>query len=685
MTDAVSERALVLAPVGRDSSVAAAMLAEAGMAAAACPSLADLVRELDGGAGFAIVTEEALATANLLPLSAWIEAQPEWSDLPFILLTRRGGGLERNPAAARHLELLGNVTFLERPFHPTTLISVARSALRARRRQYEARGRLVALREREAALAESEMRFRAITDSIDQMIWSTRPDGHHDYYNQRWYDYTGVPQGTTDGERWNGMFHPDDQERAWSTWRRSLQTGEPYHIEYRLRHRSGEYRWTLGRAHPVRDSEGRIVRWYGTCTEIDAEVKARQTLARSSEALKAEVQDAVAARETALAQLHEAQKLETIGQLTGGVAHDFNNLLTPIIGSLDLLRRRLGNDERAMRLVDGGLQAAGRAATLVQRLLAFARRQDLQPRSVNIAGLLEGMRDLIARSIGPNIEVSIETEPALPAARIDPNQFELAILNLAVNGRDAMPSGGKLRIVADTVEVEERGRLAPGRYVRVAVVDTGVGMDSATLAHAVEPFYSTKGLGKGTGLGLSMVHGLAAQSGGALELTSSPGKGTRAEMWLPIGEGEAAVEGEPEREAPAAVRPSTVLLVDDEELVRLGTADLLQDLGYQVVQAASGPEALRALRDGGVDLLVTDYLMPAMSGVELAHEARRLHPGLPVLLVTGYSDIAEGPGTELPRLTKPFRQLELARRVADLLRPERGGSVVGIKREARDG
>ncbi|HEX2763633.1 MAG TPA: PAS domain-containing protein [Allosphingosinicella sp.] len=682
MIPEISERALVLAPLGRDAAVASAMLGEAGIRAIACATLADLVPELEAGAGFAVVTEEALATADLRPLSQWIESQPEWSDIPFVLLTSRGGGLERNPGAGRYLDVLGNVTFLERPFHPTTLVSVARSALRGRRRQYEARSRLMALREREAALEESEMRFRAITDSIDQMIWSTQPDGFHDYFNQRWYDYTGVPPGSTDGEAWNGMFHPDDQERAWHTWRRSLETGEPYHIEYRLRHRSGEYRWTLGRAHPVRDASGRIVRWYGTCTEIDAEVRARETLARSREMLQTEVEEAVRAREEALARLHEAQKLETIGQLTGGVAHDFNNLLTPIMGSLDLLRRRLGDDERALRLIDGGMQAAGRAATLVQRLLAFARRQDLQPRSVDIARLLDGMRDLIARSIGPTIEVSIETEADLPPARIDPNQFELAVLNLAVNGRDAMPSGGKLRIVADTAEVEEGEALAPGRYVRVAVVDTGVGMDAETLARAVEPFYSTKGVGKGTGLGLSMVHGLAAQSGGTLELTSRPGKGTRAEMWLPIGSRAPSAEAEPAREATPAARPSTILLVDDEDLVRLGTADLLRDLGYRVLLASSGPDALRMLRERDVDLIISDFLMPGMNGVELVYEARRVAPGLPALLVTGYSDIAEGPGLELPRLTKPFRQTDLARRVAELLRSERGATVVDIKSKA---
>jgi PAS domain S-box-containing protein len=677
----LSERALVLAPIGRDAAIASAMLGEAAITADVCGNLPELVGELDKGVGFVVVTEEALRTADLRALAAWIEAQPEWADLPFILLTGRGGGLERNPAAARHLDVLGNVTFLERPFHPTTLVSLARSALRGRRRQYEARARLEALAERERELAEGQARFQAITDSIDQMIWSTRPDGFHDYFNQRWYDYTGVPEGSTDGEAWVGMFHPDDHERAQKIWQRSLETGVPYHIEYRLRHRSGEYRWTLGRAHPVRDARGRIVRWYGTCTDIDAQVRAREVLAQSREALELEVAEAIAERETAVAQLHEAQKLETVGQLTGGVAHDFNNLLTPIMGSLDLLRRSL-SDERALRLIDAALQASHRAATLVQRLLAFARRQDLQPRSVNVAALLEGMRDLISRSIGPTIEVLIESEAELPPARVDPNQFELAILNLAVNARDAMPNGGKLRIAADSVDVTWPARVSPGRYVRIGVVDSGVGMDASTLARAVEPFFSTKGLGKGTGLGLSMVHGLAAQSGGALDLSSTPGKGTRAEIWLPVADTAADIDAEPLATALQAPRAATILLVDDEELVRVGTADLLADLGYQVVQAGSGSEALRLLRQDGFDILVTDYLMPGMNGAELAREARARVPGLPVLLITGYSNIAEGPGMELPRLTKPFRQTDLAQRVADLLQPDRS-NVVSLPKQPK--
>ena len=551
MRDRLSERALMLAPAGRDAGVALAMLNEAKIAGTAFGDANGLVDGLEAGAGFALVTEEALMRVDLHRLSDWINTQPEWSDLPFIVLTQRGG-LERNPAAGRLLELLGNVTFLERPFHPTTLISVARSALRARRRQYEARARLV-----------------------------------------------------------------------------SLQHSE-------------------------------------------------ESLRQVNETLEARVDERTREHERAMAQLHEAQKLETLGQLTGGVAHDFNNLLTPVIGNLDLLRRRFPDDPRAQRLIDGGLLAASRAATLVQRLLAFARRQDLQPRPVAIPALLEGMSDMLARSLGPTINVQIAFTPDLPAARVDPNQLELALLNLAINARDAMPGGGPLRIEASEVDRPGVGALSAGHYIRIVVIDGGLGMDRDTLARAVEPFFSTKGQGKGTGLGLSMVHGLAAQLGGMLALTSAPGQGTTAEILLPT---TTEQPGETEHDSVVlkeAVVRATILLVDDEELVRNGTADMLRDIGYEVLTAASGAEALMLLRSGAeINLLVTDYLMPGMNGVDLVQAAGSVVPGLPALLITGYSNIASGPGAALPRLAKPFRQVDLAARVAELM-VQRAADVVPI-------
>jgi PAS domain S-box-containing protein len=668
----LSERALVLAPRGRDASIAAAMLREAGIAADPCDTLAMLVGELDGGAGFVIVTEEALATADLHPLAAWIADQEEWSDLPFVLLTSRGGGLERNPAAGRFLELLGNVTFLERPFHPTTLVSLARSALRGRRRQYEARARL-------RALHESERQFRSLANSIPTLCWMAHPNGSIFWYNRQWYEYTGTTSADMEGWGWQAVHDAAVLPLVIERWNHSIATGEPFEMVFPLRSASGEFRTFLTRVQPVRDAGGAIVQWFGTNTDVTDQMRAEEALQALNAELAARVEQAVEERAVAMAQLHEAQKLETLGQLTGGVAHDFNNLLTPITGALDLLnRRQSGGDPRTARLISGALQSAERAKTLVQRLLGFARRQSLQTRAVDLAPLIDTMRDLVASSVGPGVEMRIAASADLPPALIDPNQLELAVLNLCVNARDAMPNGGVLTIALEQVIVGPRSspRLTPGAYLRLSVIDTGVGMDDATLARAIEPFYSTKEVGRGTGLGLSMVHGLAGQLGGAFVLSSSPGEGTRADLYLP-----AARDGSAARlvEAPSIVaipsEPRSILLVDDEDLVRTGTAEMLRDLGHEVAEAAGGAEALRLLRAGlQVDVVITDYLMPQMDGAELVRRIREERPGVPALVITGYA--GGNLDLQLPQLAKPFRQADIASALQKLL--DEPGKVVRL-------
>jgi nitrogen-specific signal transduction histidine kinase/CheY-like chemotaxis protein len=386
-----------------------------------------------------------------------------------------------------------------------------------------------------------------------------------------------------------------------------------------------------------------------------------------NDTLESRVIERTAELEKAHEQLRQSQKLEAMGQLTGGVAHDFNNLLTPIIGSLDMLQRKTTVSEREQRLVNGALKSAEKAKTLVQRLLAFARRQPLQPQAVDIPQLVRGMADLVASTSGPHVKVVVNiAEPQL-FALADPNQLEMAILNLSVNARDAMPGGGTLTIAATREEVRagHRAKLAPARYVRVSVTDTGVGMDEATLARAVEPFFSTKGIGRGTGLGLSMVEGLAAQLGGALSIGSKPGEGTHIDLWLP-----AANAPESTRDEAAALQRSaatgTVLLVDDEDLVRASTSQMLADLGYGVVEAASGEEALRLVESGlSFDVLLTDHLMPGLRGTDLARNLLERFPERPALIVSGFAEV-EGVAADLPRLSKPFRQAELAAALAEL-------------------
>lgn len=400
---------------------------------------------------------------------------------------------------------------------------------------------------------------------------------------------------------------------------------------------------------PLRDEEGRIIGAFHHARDISDRLMAEAELATAQDALR------------------QSQKLEAMGSLTGGVAHDLNNLLTPVMASLDLLQRKGLGGERERRLIDGALQSTERARTVVQRLLAFARRQPLQPRPVDVGALVAGMADLIVSTSGPQIKVLVDVADDLPAALADAHQVEMALLNLSVNARDAMPEGGRLTIAARTEDVAagHRAALMPGRYVCLSVADTGTGMDADTLKRAVEPFYSTKGVGKGTGLGLSMAHGLAAQLGGALSISSTPGLGTDVELWLPATE--ARIEWQARiDDATTCPAVGTALLVDDEDLVRASTADMLADIGYAVVEAASAEEALRLI-EGGVrcDLLITDHLMPGMTGTELARAVRRLFPSTRALIVSGYAEAA-GVAPELPRLTKPFRQAELAATLAGL-------------------
>jgi len=445
---------------------------------------------------------------------------------------------------------------------------------------------------------------------------------------------------------------PDDRQAVEAVWSRALG-GEEFVEVDEFGNPSLDRRYYEMRFRTLRDGEGRAVGAYQFVSDVTDRLREQNSLKEAQEALR------------------QSQKMEAMGQLTGGVAHDFNNLLTPIVGSLDLLQRKGLGGERERRLIEGALQSAERAKTLVQRLLAFARRQPLQPVAVDVGRLVAGLADLVASTSGPQVKVLIDTAPELPAARTDPHQLEMAILNLAVNARDAMPDGGTLTIAAKpaVVGVSEPANLPPGRYVRLSVADTGTGMDVDTLRRAVEPFFSTKGVGKGTGLGLSMVHGLAAQLGGALDIRSRPGLGTRVDLWLPATNEAAAQVGQEEKAVDGPATAGTALLVDDEELVRASTADMLVDLGYAVVEAGSAEDALR-LVDGGqcFDLLVTDHLMPGMTGTELARRLRAYRPNASVLLVSGYAEV-DGVAPDLPRLTKPFRQADLAAKLSEIYRP----------------
>jgi len=396
--------------------------------------------------------------------------------------------------------------------------------------------------------------------------------------------------------------------------------------------------------------------------------------------LERRLEERIRERESALARMHERQKLESIGQLSSGVAHDFNNLLMAVLGNLELLRKYVPEDRRLLRLIDGAIRGAERGAVLTKRLLAFARRQELRPEAVDVARLVAGMAEMLRRTLGPMIRITTEFPPALAPARADPNQLELALLNLALNARDAMPLGGHLVITARHAPAAEMPGLAAGDYVRIAVRDTGCGMDEATLRRAIEPFFTTKPRGCGTGLGLSMVHGLAIQSGGAMRIRSRPHRGTTVALWLPVA-GPAAPEQLSLAAPPlaGAIRPCHVLVVDDDPIVAAGTAAMLEDLGHRAIVAGSAARALEILRaEPRIDIVVTDYAMPGVSGAELAARIERLRPGLPVILATGHAELSPH-AAKLPRLVKPYRQLDLAAMIRGLVG---GASAAAPRRTA---
>jgi signal transduction histidine kinase len=398
--------------------------------------------------------------------------------------------------------------------------------------------------------------------------------------------------------------------------------------------------------------------------------QAEQALQHLNETLEQRVETEVDARMKAEEAFRQAQKMEAVGQLTGGVAHDFNNLLAAVLGNLELLRKRLGDDSEAMHLVDGAVEGAERGKALTQRLLAFARQQDLKPAAVDAALLIRDTIEMLARSIGPLVEFRTDIARDLWPAHADANQLELALINLALNARDAMPDGGTITLSArnETIEAAAGEPLPPGDYVCLAIADTGVGMDQTVLARATDPFFTTKGIGKGTGLGLSMVDGMAAQSGGSLQLASRPGGGTTATLRLPRSQDRPATRAAIATELAETWLTYTILLVDDDALICTTTASMLSDLGHQVIEAASGRKALEILRAGtAVDLVMTDQAMPGMTGLQLAAEIRAAWPELPVMLVTGYAELPGEARLKLARLEKPYGQDELAAAVTNLM------------------
>ncbi|MDB5545905.1 MAG: sensor hybrid histidine kinase, partial [Hyphomicrobiales bacterium] len=506
------------------------------------------------------------------------------------------------------------------------------------------------------ALHHSEERFRLLVQGVqDYAIYMLDPAGRVTNWNTGAHRFKGYTEAEIVGEHFSRFY--TDEDRADGLPDRALRTAaQEGHFEqegWRVR-KDGTRFWANVVVDAIKGDNGELIGFAKVTRDITERRQAQEDLDETR------------------ARFIQSQKMEAIGQLTGGIAHDFNNLLAVVLGNLTMARKRLPADPKLKQLIDNSLQAADRGATLTKRMLAFARQQQLAATAFDAQQLVRDMSDLLQRSIGSGIQITTQFPLRLSPAFADPNQLELALLNLTVNARDAMPNGGIITIAASEKKVTESTEgLAPGAYVCISVSDTGEGMDERTLARAAEPFFTTKGVGKGTGLGLSMIHGFASQSGGTLKLTSVKGQGTTAEIWLP-----ARTETDVRRKAPdleeeagPVQQPLCVLVVDDDELVLMNTTAMLEDLGHKVLEATSGEQALRALRRApGVQLVITDHLMPGMTGIQLIAELRPDLPDLPVILATGFADLPANIVPGATRLDNPFRQKDLARAIAAAMR-----------------
>jgi len=504
-------------------------------------------------------------------------------------------------------------------------------------------------RRAEEELKLSEQRFRHLVQAVtDYAIYMLDPQGYVTNWNSGAQRIKGYPPEEIIGQHFSTFYTEQDRARGLpgESLEKARSTGRFEHEGILVR-KDGTRFWAHVVIDAIRDERGEIIGYAKVTRDITERKEAEAALAQANE------------------ELMQSQKLEAIGRLTGGVAHDFNNLLMAISGSLELLRKRVPSDERLLRLVDNAMQGIQRGATLTQRMLAFARRQELRPGVVDVARLVDGMTDMLQRTLGPAIQIETQVPEGLPAILIDENQLELAILNLAVNAKDAMPEGGRLVIRADEASARDNAALDAGHYVRLAIADTGEGMDAATLANATEPFFTTKGAGKGTGLGLAMVRGLSEQSGGTVTIQSEVGKGTTVTMWMPVSLETVSVADDMVADVapePGATRRLRVLVVDDDVLVAMNTTAMLEDLGHEAIEVHSGRQALETLATtNGFDLVITDQAMPQMTGSQFVSEARAKWPGLPVILATGYAELPEDADRTLTRLSKPFMQSDLER------------------------
>jgi PAS domain S-box-containing protein len=558
---------------------------------------------------------------------------------------------------------------------------------------YDANGRplrfpgiLIDINERkqaELALRESEARFRTMADSAPALIWATDAEGRFTFANRRYETEFGLNLDDLSCGGWRRLIHQDDAKDALARFYAAVAARVPVGGELRMRNKLGDLRWMRCDGVPRFDETGNFLGYIGCNVDMTelylaADLLEAKVIERTQAylAITEQLQAEMHARERAEHALRQAHKMEAVGQLTGGLAHDFNNLLTGIIGNLELMQNRAaksGNTEFDSYM-EGARSAARRATALTHRLLAFSRRQTLEPRQLRLEEMMEDVEELIRRTVGPSISVQVQHALELWPTHCDQNQLENALLNLAINARDAMPEGGSLTIETDNIVLDktfaaEQGDVSAGDYVIISVRDTGTGMAEDIVSRAFDPFFTTKPSGQGTGLGLSMIYGFVKQSGGHIRITSEAGQGTMVRMYLPR-----CLDEAPKPETPA-VPPEVpcghgerIMIVDDESSVRLSVSEMLGDLGYDVVAAEDGPSALALLEEAApVDLLIADIGLPGMSGQQLAEAARLQWPGLKVLFITGYAENGAStifsPEAGMEVVTKPFTMSVLAGKI----------------------
>tara|TARA_R110002020_G_scaffold25617_6_gene83212 strand:- start:814 stop:3720 length:2907 start_codon:yes stop_codon:yes gene_type:complete len=540
------------------------------------------------------------------------------------------------------------------------------------------------LREAQETAKENEKRFRTLAQSLPNQVWTALPNGQIEWCNDEVYRYSGLASLHFDATTRSTMIHPDEAEAVSRNWQHSLRSGQPFEMDIRLRHHDGTFRWFISRAAPIMNSEGDIILWVATNTDIETQKKTESHLEYLAESLGQTVEARTQELERTQEVLRQSQKMEAIGNLAGGIAHDFNNLLQVITGNLQLLNRDVSGNDVAERRVAGALAGAARGARLASQLLSFGRRQPLEPKVINLSRLIREMDHLLRRSLGEAIEIDTIVSGGLWNTLVDPSNVENALLNLAINARDAMDGQGKLTIeLGNAFLDDEYARnaidMSPGQYVMLAVTDTGSGMTPDILEKVFDPFFTTKPDGKGTGLGLSMVYGFVKQSEGHIKIYSEAGSGTTVRIYLPR-----AMEAEDvladNITGPVTGGSETVLVVEDEEAVRDVTVSLLTELGYKVLKAKDADSGLAIIESGApIDLLFTDVVMPGrLKSRDLARKAKERLPTLGVLFTSGYTEnsIVHGgrldPGVNL--LSKPYTREALARKIRQVLEQVRGKS-----------